>query len=44
MKLNTAKCKIISYTPKNKTPINEITLNNSTLKIVKYYKYLGIMH
>ena len=43
MKLNTAKCKIISYTPSNKTPTKEITLNNSTLEIVTYYKYLGIM-
>jgi hypothetical protein len=43
MKLNTAKCKVITFTPKNQAPVKDITLNNTTLEIVSQYKYLGIL-
>ena len=43
MKLNTAKCKVITFTPKNQAPVKDITPNNTTLEIVSQYKYLGIL-
>ena len=43
MRLNIAKCKVISYTPKLSPPMATINLYDIPLEVVPYYKYLGIM-
>ena len=42
MRLNTTKCKVISYVPKSASPLEPILLNNNQLEVVNMYKYLGI--
>ena len=42
MRLNTTKCKVISYVPKSASPLEPILLNNNQLEVVNMHKYISI--